>query len=83
MFSIYLQQADAGLLDAHDACGMSLMQKACNYGLHDHVQLMLDADMNPESVVAECATKPGRSSMLLLSELSNLQGGSTGFNTGN
>ena len=65
MFSIYLQQAEAGHLDAYDACGMGLMQKACNYGLHEHVQLMLEADMNPEAVVAECATKPGRLSMLL------------------
>ena len=47
-------------------CEIRRPRQACNYGLHEHVQLMLDADMNPEAVVAECATKPGCHSKLLL-----------------
>ena len=31
MFSIYLQQAETGYLDAYDACGMGLMQKVSTY----------------------------------------------------
>ena len=47
-------------------CEIRPHPQACNYGLHEHVQLMLDSDMNPEAVVAECATKPGCHFELLL-----------------
>ena len=41
MFSIYLQQAEAADLDAHDACGMGLMQKGRRHTASDLAYDML------------------------------------------
>lgn len=57
-FMIFLQQMGPEDLDQVNACGMTLFQKACDYGLDEHVQAMLDHGMNPNAVCPECSTPP-------------------------
>jgi ankyrin repeat protein len=57
-FRIYMQQMSLEELNSFDASGMSLMQKACNHGLQEHVQCMLEHKMNPSAVVGETSSKP-------------------------
>ncbi|TRY61746.1 hypothetical protein TCAL_09528 [Tigriopus californicus] len=57
-FMIFIQQLNPEELNQVNACGMTLFQKACDYGLHEHVQAMLDHGMNPKEVCPECSTAP-------------------------
>ena len=57
-FKIHLSQLGKKELDTYDAAGMTLFQKAASFGLHLHVENMLDHGMDPNAVSAECSSKP-------------------------
>lgn len=57
-FVIYLQQVSCRDFNNYDAQGMGLFQKACTYGLHDHVLTMLENRMDPGATAEECSSSP-------------------------
>ena len=55
-FRIYLYQISS-INDIKDASGMNLFQKACGYGLHEHVQrLLMDYECDPDCITPECSS---------------------------
>ena len=57
-FRIYLYQLSSSRVnEVKDASGMSLFQKACDFGLHEHVRrLLMDYECDPDCVTGECST---------------------------
>ena len=45
-------------LDEFNGNGMTLLQKACDYGLHEFAALLLDRGADPNKRMEECGTAP-------------------------
>ena len=57
-FKTLLSRFNATNLDNFNAEGMSLLQKACEYGLTDFSSMLLEQGANPNQTVSECGTAP-------------------------
>lgn len=57
-FECLIQRLTKSQLDEFDANGMNLFQKACEYGLEDFVQCLLDNGVDPNATIAQCGSKP-------------------------
>ena len=57
-FNVLLARLSSKDLDSYTSGGMTLLQKACNYGLETFVQDLLDQGANPNQTTTETASSP-------------------------
>ena len=57
-FKTLLSRFNSTNLDNFNADGMTLLQKASDYGLTDFAEMLLEQGSNPNLTVTECATAP-------------------------
>ena len=57
-FRTLLHRFNASELDTFNGNGMTLLQKSCDYGLHEFASLLLDRGADPNKTIEECGTAP-------------------------